>query len=228
MCTSRVKLFTHYVGELPSYVYDFVGRVRDISIVDWELLLYRSVEQLNRRVAERLAAPCCKADGYAMSDVRPMWASVFPNSVQGYEWWGWCELDVVLGDLDNLLPPLLHRFDAISAFPTAVSGPLMLLRNNVECNDLFRRGSWEAVLREPSYCNFEEVQREEGGFTRILRSSNLRVHWDDRYSLRWEKDPAEPIPAGCRLEDGRLLEVPTERELLLYHFNHVKRWPMPC
>lgn len=219
-----VKLLTLWVGEPPPYLLDFVGRVREVGIVDWELVLFRDAGQVNQLVARRLGVPCRKADGYALSDVRPMLAELFPRKVEGFEWWGWVELDVVLGDLDRLLPPILDR-DAVSFFPASASGPLMLLRNCSECNGLFRRGRWREVLAEPSYCNFEETQRQDGGFTRLLRESGLRTHWDGRFS-RWEGYPAGPTPYGCRFDgEGRLLETPSSRELVLYHFNHLKRWP---
>lgn len=229
----KVKLLTVWVGKYPEYVRDFVLRGQAIDVADWEPLRFLDVEQVNQFVTERLGVPCRKQDGYALSDIRPMLADLFPDIVAGYEWWGWVELDVVLGDLDNLLPPLLDRHDAISAFPRTVSGPMMLFRNVAACNKLFKHGNWRTVLAEPSYCNFEEVSgahvagfHKDGGMTKLLKESGLRVHWDDRHSLRYETDPAHAIPAGCQLEGNRLIETPTGRELLLYHFNHTKRWPI--
>ncbi len=227
MLKPRIKLLTPWVGKPPDYARDFARRVEDVDIVDWSFLWYDTVEQLNGVVCRRLKVPCLKFDGYCLSDVRPMLAEVFPQEVEDYEWWGWVELDVVLGDLDRLLPPLLDANDAVSCFPGTVSGPLMLFRNTPRCNDLFRAGDWKTVLAEPSYCNFEEVAgahvagfHKDGGMTKLLRESGLRVHWDDRFSLK--DDPT----AGCRLDGNRLLETPGGRELLIYHFNHTKRWPL--
>ena len=132
---------------------------------------------------------------------------------------------MVLGDLDNLLPPILEGHDAVSMFEDSVSGPLMLFCNTTRVNSLYSRGNWKKVLAEPTYCNFEEVQREEGGLTKILQESGMAVHWDNRYS-RWEGFPAGVTPYGCRWDGNRLLETPTGRELLLYHFNHTKRWSL--
>lgn len=228
----RVKLFSHYAGESPAYAADFARRVGEIGIVEWEPLFFPIVADFNRAVAEALGALCNKKDGHSFSDARPMFAEVFPERVKGFEWWGWCELDVVLGDLDSMLPPLLDAHDAVSAFHTAVCGPLMLFRNRPDVNNLFRHGNWEQVLAEPGYCNFEEIQGEHrnrpGGMTKILRESGLPAHWDDRFSLWWETDPAFPTPATCWAEGKQLFEVPTGRELMIYHFNHTKRWPDGC
>lgn len=233
MSRPRVKLLTLHVGKLPGYAEAFRRRLGALAVVDWELLRYPDVERINWRISEWLQADCNKKDGYALSDARPMLAAIFPERVDGYEWWGWVEMDTVLGDLDTLLPPLLDAYDAISCFPKTVSGPLMLLRNAPECNGLFRKGDWRGILREPGYCNFEEVQgahvagfHKDQGFTRLLKESGLRTWWDDRFSLRFDKDPAFAIPAGCRLDGNRLLETPTGRELLIYHFNHTKAWPL--
>ena len=225
----RVKLLTVWIGKLPDYFDDFAKRAEKLPIVDWEVLQFDYVESFNQLATSRLGTLCRKESGYALSDLRPMLAELFHKAVEDYEWWGWVELDVVLGDLDNLLPPLLDQHDAISAFPNTVSGPLMLFRNTLACNQLYRQGNWQEVLAEPNYCNFEEVSgahvagfHKDGGLTKLLKESGLRVHWDDRHSLR--EDPT----AGCRLEGNRLLETPSRRELLLYHFNHTKRWPIGC
>ena len=233
MSRPRVKLLTPFVGgKLPDYLPDFARRAGDVGIVDWELLQFDHVEALNQLMTDRLGTPCRKESGYAASDIRPMLADAFPGTVGGYEWWGWVETDVVLGDLDRLLPPLLDRHDAISMFPDAVSGPLMLFRNDSACNGLYRRGDWQWVLAEPSYCNYEETQgahvagfHKDGGMTRLLRWSGLRVHWDAGGS-RWPEFPNGAPPYTCRLENGRLLETPGDGELMIYHFNHTKRWPL--
>lgn len=229
----RVKLMTLWVGETPPYMADFADRACSFKTVEWKPLLFKNVEAVNQVASIVLETPCRKESGLALSDLRPMLAELFPQRVDGYEWWGWVEVDVVLGDLDRLLKPLLDKNDTISMFPRTVSGPLMLFRNKPEVNQLFRQGNWRWVLNEPSYCNFEEVQgahvagfHKDGGITKLLRESGLRVHWDDRYSLRWEKDPAFTTPATCRLDGEKLIEEPTGRELMIYHFNHTKRWPL--
>ncbi len=224
---ARVKLLTLWDGPLP----DWYSRFREQVCVNWEVIDHEildfSTKFLNSFATNQLGSQCRKESHYAMCDLRPMYGEVFSPWLVGYEWWGWVELDVVLGDLNRLLPPLLDTHDAVSVFPSTVSGPLFMIRNVPRCNKLFRQGDWETVLAEPSYCNFEEVQgahvagfHKDGGFTKLLRESGLPVHWDDRYSLR--DDPA----AGCRFEDGRLLETPSGRELMMYHFNHTKRWPL--
>lgn len=232
----RINLFTLWVGRLPTYSYDFAKRLIQNKIVQWCLVPIHSIKFANQVMASRLNTPCHKESGYALSDVRPMLAAAFPREVKEFDWWGWVEVDTVVGDLDNLLPPLLDQYDAISCFPDAVSGPLMLFRNCIDCNSLFELGNWKQVLAEPSYCNYEETQAAHvnqrinrdarGGMTEILKLSGLRVHWDDRFSLTYEKDPAHPTPAGCRMDGNKLIEVPTGRELLIYHFNHLKRWPV--
>lgn len=224
----RVRLLTPWVGPLPPYAADFFERLGSVGIVDHRLLERPSAADFCRDVGAALDSPCRKGSGYALSDLRPMLAEAFPEAVAGFEWWGWVELDVVLGDLDRLLPPLLESSDAVSFFASAVSGPLFLMRNAPRCNGLFRAGSWREVMASPRYRNFEEVQTDydgPGGFTRALMDSGLRVRWEARNS-RWPGWPEGPNPHGCRLEGGRLLETPTGRELLLYHFNHTKRWPL--
>lgn len=230
----KVKLITPWNGPLPEWLAFFRDRLAR-SFVEWELVR-TDLEEMNALAAKAAGVPCRKEAFYNVAcDTRPLYAAMFAAKYAGYDFWGWCDTDIVLGDLNALLPPLLESHDVISGERHA-SGPFTLLRNCPETINLWRQGAYAEVLAEPEYMNWDETgfAPEKGSnanpcLDKMLRESKLRLHFDDR---NWVES-AWTLPNGapsrcCALQGERLLEIPTGRELLFYHFTLLpKTWPLP-
>lgn len=80
--------------------------VRNVSI-SWDSLVLLLEEKLMD--GERLVVMRSLRDFKKINDVKPMTALLLPHLVQGYDWWGWVDNDVLLGDLRSLLLPKLQR-----------------------------------------------------------------------------------------------------------------------
>jgi hypothetical protein len=80
------------------------------------------------------------AGPYKVNDIKPLFGFLFPEEVQGYDWWGTCDNDMLLGAVRNLLPPdVLSKRDVVSGLPDHNAwGPFTLYRNSETVNTLFR------------------------------------------------------------------------------------------
>lgn len=124
------------------------------------------LRRLQRTVGVRLrslGASGVLANGVSaakVNDFKPMWGEAFESELRRFEWWGYMQEDVVLGDLRSLVTPaLLGRADVICPFdaPLNSSGILMLMRNVAAINRLWRASADAArVLAAPSYQVFDE------------------------------------------------------------------------
>lgn len=235
-----IKLLTLWFGELPVWYPKFLERMKANKCINWELVQLLCVEDVNRLAAMCSGVPCNKAGAYELCDLRPLFGQMFADKYAGYEWWGWCDLDIVVGDLDKALLPLLNEYDVISTASHIINGPLTLLRNNADVCSLYDIGPYAEILADPEYRNFdeagfnEEAQIAKGivnsnwSFTQAINESGLRVcyvghSWNEKQEMISGTD----VPSRCcELRDGKLIEVPTGRELLLYHFTS-KIWPIP-
>lgn len=236
MTRPPIKLLTLWHGPLPPWMDRFADRVRANRLVDWELLAVTNVRHYNLLASLVSGVPCVKSTPYALCDLRPLFGQMFADRYAGYDWWGWCDLDVVFGDLDRLLPPLLEKYDVISGEPYSLAGPFTILRNTPATTTLYRRGDFQEVLSDPEYANFDEDGFAPPGgtnanpsFTRIAKASGLRLRLDDRSWAETQQMLASGVPSRCcEFKGNRLVEVPTGRELLLYHFTAApKQWPLP-
>lgn len=149
------------------------------------------------------------------NDLKPMFGEVFGDTLlRRYEWWGYLQEDVLLGDLMLCVTPsLLERADVISPFvrPLNSSGVFMMLRNVPAVNRAWRRSAdAPRVLSSPSYLVFDEWWGESrDNFAATLGrehdAGRLRVHTADRPQW-WAHDLRErrPIAVCWRwLPDGR-------------------------
>lgn len=233
--TPRVKLLTLWAGPLPDWLPRFEERVRAVECATWRLLHFRDHGEANAAFTAGTRVSCRKGSSYAVCDLRPALALAFPEEVKGFDWWGWCDLDVVLGDLDSLLVPLLGDHDVVSAEPNGIAGCLTVLRNCSAVDEMCDSSGWERAAIRSEYCNFDENGREEGlSFTDHVRASGLRCHFDGRsFAESWGHRDGVPLRT-CRTDGkrvfqreshGRGLRADPEKELLLYHFSLLKRWP---
>lgn len=102
--------------------------------------------------------------GAKVNDLKPMWGEAFgADLLAGYDWWGYLQDDVLLGDLTAewamASAPLLADADVVAPYPAPYnsSGVLMLFRNLPAVNRLWRRSAdAQLALTEPRYLVFDE------------------------------------------------------------------------
>jgi hypothetical protein len=89
------------------------------------------------------------AEPYKIIDFKPLFAYLFPEQVEGYDWWGHIDSDLILGDVrDFLTPEILANYDVISGIGAEkflTWGPFTLYRNNNVTNELFRLAELDPV-----------------------------------------------------------------------------------
>ena len=222
------KVLSTWCGPKPPWYGKFVHQMDGFETIDWECVppfegsQADGVRWLNQRVMERLGAPCRKrepAEGVsveAICDLRPVLGEVFADRFAGYEWWGWCDLDVRFGRLDYYLPSLLDdSWDVVTFKGGYLAGCFTLLRNRPDVVSAFRASKiWRQVLADPRYYCWDETGGIVCGenFTDILQGAGLRVRFmPELYGYRSTREPNRH-----RMDEGGRLM--TEREVLLCHF----------
>mmetsp|Transcript_15352 Transcript_15352/g.29949 ORF Transcript_15352/g.29949 Transcript_15352/m.29949 type:complete len:468 (-) Transcript_15352:444-1847(-) len=102
-----------------------------------------------------------------ISDLKPMLGEVYQDLLQPYLYWGYLQEDVLLGNLQTCLQPLMDSrqtgrsgYDVISPYGLpglSSSGVFMLFRNDRFVNRLWRRSAdAQRVLSDPNYLVWDE------------------------------------------------------------------------
>ncbi|KAG7355178.1 hypothetical protein IV203_004534 [Nitzschia inconspicua] len=81
-----------------------------------------------------------KATYYKIIDFKPLFAFLFPEHVQSYDWWGHVDNDLILGNVRQFLTSdMLSQYDIVSPISHRnVFGPFTVYRNSKIVNEVFR------------------------------------------------------------------------------------------
>ena len=175
----KILMLIPYVGELPTaYFAIFLQSCRYNAQVDflilndcaeaankrWAMPANVRIEQMsladfNVRAAAALGVAVNVRSGYKLCDLRPMYGRIFEAELADYQFWGHCDMDLVLGDLSAVITEdLLHNFDIISLRKEWISGLFSLYRNAAYCNSLYLKSrDWQRIATDSDYLRFDET-----------------------------------------------------------------------
>jgi hypothetical protein len=172
----RIALVIPYFGALPNWFPYFANSVARSPILD--VLLFTdaqlgaalpdnikvnpfSLGEFGLLASHVMSIPVSLKFPFKVCDFKPAFGDIFQEFIRDYEFWAFGDLDLVYGDVEAFLDPLLRDYDVISCRDGWVSGSFCVLRNCKEVNSLYRRSAdWQKALLSPSYEMFDEI----GGF----------------------------------------------------------------
>lgn len=166
-----IALIIPYFGKLPGYFHHFLASVRHNPTID--VFLYTDdrspydyppnvivkyetfgelVERIQRNFDFRIS---CEAP-YKLCDYKPAYGVIFADDLAGYDVWGYCDIDMVFGNLRNFITDeLIDTHDKLFEH-----GHLTLFRNESENNRRFmepiQEDGWEFSYKTvfSNYGNF--------------------------------------------------------------------------
>lgn len=113
-----------------------------------------SLASLRELWSNRLGLNVCLEQPYKLCDFKPLYW-MLADELDAYDYWGFCDLDVIWGDLSRFVAKVLGRYDAILA-----EGHFRLFRNNEALRSLHRHPDnpidWREALTRPQIFGFDE------------------------------------------------------------------------
>ena len=106
---------------------------------------------------------------YKLCDFKPAYGEIFAHIVEGYEYWGYCDLDIIFGSCDILVDEIC-RLKPDKVFER---GHLSFYRNTPEINAMYRNGTIDhrKVFTNSKNCLFDEWK----GIGRIMKQHGKHV-----------------------------------------------------
>lgn len=168
----KVVFIVPYYGNFPNYFNLFIHSCANNPDYDWLIVsdieysgkLPRNVIFLDLSWKEIQALFQDKFDfeiklekPYKLCDFRPAYGYVFENYIKDYDYWGYCDIDLVFGDLHSFLPKeKIKKYDRIGHL-----GHLSLYHNTDEINKLFMSEidgvqRYKDVFASDKSCIFDE------------------------------------------------------------------------
>ena len=98
------------------------------------IVLSQTFSEFRELMEKRLGQTIVLEKPYKLCDYKPVYGYVLSEQIKQYDYWGYCDCDLIWGDLYSFIEPLMEKgYDKIFA-----SGHLTLYRNTQENNELFR------------------------------------------------------------------------------------------
>lgn len=130
-----------------------------------------TIEDEERRYSDRLHRPVSISRPYKFCDYRPLYGILYEDMLAEYDFWGYCDLDMVFGSIRSFVTEeVLESYEILYR-----TGQLCLYRNVPEINGLWREGgsiySLDEVFDPLTNCGFDE----RFGIMRIADKRGVRV-----------------------------------------------------
>ncbi len=222
MTEPSIRLVAAHFGALPSYFPLTLRSMAGNPDVSWLLLTDQPVpdpppnvtvrscgfEELATRIRAHFDFPVSLAQPYKLCDFRPAFGEIFAAELDGYDFWGSCDLDLVFGRIRDHLPAAAYQADKI-----LFHGNFQLYRNTPQAAGWYRhevgKVSYRDALTRPEAMHFDEW----AGIFYIVEDLGVRSWQQDvifdlsfrRYRTRAESPPGRD-PRRYAWEDGGVCE----------------------
>ncbi|MGN0142039.1 MAG: DUF6625 family protein [Roseburia sp.] len=143
----------------------------------------RKIQISFRDFCNKFTEPYGVTDGiakpYKLCDVRPAFGEILGEYVKGYDYWGYCDEDLVWGDIRHFFTDdILEKHDRI-----LTRGHCSVFRNTPEVNAYYRtlprKGhmEYQETLLRPEVCAFDEwAEHMGGGVSAIFRDNGIAMY----------------------------------------------------
>jgi hypothetical protein len=249
--TPSILLIVVFFGKWPDWFPAFIVSCRANSTINWLIFtdcdgpqyappnvrfLKSSREEIRELTEKRLNMQVALPNNRKLCDLRPAYGVVFSEYIEHYDFWGYCDIDVIWGDIRSFYDTvILQGHDVISARQNRLAGHFSLLRNTPEINLAFlNHPQLEEIMKSPDYRWFDEQ-----GFSDLIASkfteTGLRVLWD-KYRVNFV-NPMDNYPSilswidRFQWRNGKLYSwFEQDSEIMYLHFMNWKdtlQWCCP-
>ena len=191
--TPTILLILPYFGTLPSYSDLFFKSCGANPTVNWLFVTDQPLDtgRLPPNVALRrttfaslknsidavLGFETALPSPYKLCDVRPAYGVIFADAIEGFDFWGHCDMDLVFGDIRRFLTP-----DILQAYTKVlIHGHLSLYRNRDDVNHYFELETpnvrFRDAVSDPRSLAFEEFM----GMKVIFEHHGIPVFRNDAF-----------------------------------------------
>lgn len=103
------------------------------------------------------AAPPSKPD-YKLCDAKVFLGDAFADLIEGFDYFGWGDLDIIYGDLDRFLESLFGKWNIISFHKDMISNHLVFFRNTPELRQLYTKiPDYKSAMLKSEYASLDDT-----------------------------------------------------------------------
>ena len=251
----KIAMIITYFGEFPWYFKYFIHSCRYNLSVDFFIItdnevqenfppnvhiVKKSMSETINLIEQKLGLKVDIFFAYKLCDFKPAYGVIFSELIEGYDFWGHGDLDVIYGNIRNFMTDeLLSEHDLISVRHDFLTGFFTLFRNCTKMNELFRQSKdYEKIFKSPRHFCFDEtnftveqfnegipyteIQTEIESMTHVVKKLQEQNYLNAYFNFH----VIEGNPGRLRWKSGTLT-YKKEFEIMLYHMVRFKKYCVP-
>ena len=149
----KIRLIIPYFGKLPKFFPYFLLTAKrnqkidfliytDQKVDQFDILNAKNIEfvtlsfdELREKVQSKFDFKISLKTPYKLCDYKVAYGLIFEEELKGYDYWGFCDTDVLLGDIYQFLEE--HSFFENDYVRYGLLGHLQIFKNSQEVNRIF-------------------------------------------------------------------------------------------
>jgi len=250
MRQKSILLILPYFGKWPVWFDAYLVSVSKNDTINWLIItdceipqsypkninfVATSLLELNEKVNQVVEASVLLTPR-KFCDLKPAYGDIFKEHSTGYDFWGFCDMDIIWGDIRKFITDdVLEHYDIISSRKDAISGHFNLFRNSPELNVLYKQvPQYRELFEAPKFMWFDEAKLTS--FIKQKKEENqfdYQVYWNT-ILLNQERgvDSRQEYYLDRWLwQEGKMFEVwngNSLKEVMYLHFINWKRFIKYC
>lgn len=190
----RIVFILPYFGHFKNYFDMFLQSCENNETYDWIILTDNNISSsasnitivqttfraLREKFQSKFDFDISLDRPYKLCDFKPAYGYLFEEYINGYEYWGHCDSDVLFGNMPYFLDPLLDAgYDKLFA-----AGHLTIYKNNIINNRRFMLPDKEGVFLYRTALSHSDIF----AFDEMYYRKNVHTLFRDSGALVYEKD----------------------------------------
>lgn len=161
-------LILPYFGKFNNYFRLWLYSCRNNPDIDWLIitdidiketlpdnvkLVKKSLSEIKKSFEFKLGLKLNLEKPYKLCDYKPFYGFLFSEYLEGYDFWGYCDCDLIFGNISHFLSnEIFEKYDKIMR-----TGHLSFIRNKKEINELFfKYDTYRITLTTPVIYGYDE------------------------------------------------------------------------
>lgn len=174
---------------------------------------------------------------YKLCDLKPAWPHIFEDYFQGYDYVGYCDIDLIFGDISKFFnDDIIKAYDIFTITPTYISGALTIFRNKCRIKRLYQSAyGWKYIFQDPRHWAFDEFLRiDDFKKEKDCKNHNLESFSDCVYRQKGDISVTnqyiayEKRPSLLYYDKGQV--IAEDKEWICFHYvvaKHTVFWIEP-
>ncbi len=200
------------------------------------IFVKKSLDEIKKLTSEKLDLAFQMDFPYKLCDLRPAYGVVFDDFIKGYDFWGYCDIDVIFGKIRNFMTSeVLDHYDVVSPRHGYLLGAFTLFRNTQKINELYKQSKdYKKVFSSSKHYCFDEtnfvyepfirevspydIHTEIESMTHVVKKLNHQKYIHAYFDFH----VIDGMPGYLKWENGTLT-YKDKIEAMLYHLARFKK-----